>query len=95
MRPNPSVSHYLGMLATTLGRFEDAARHFATAAARHETIGAPTWLARTRLEWARMLLSRRQVGDVDQARELLGQALDTARDLGLANIERRAVQLLD
>ena len=95
VRPNPSVSHYLGMLATTLGRFEDAARHFATAAARHETIGAPTWLARTRLEWARMLLSRRQAGDVDQARELLGQALDTARDLGLANIERRAVQLLD
>lgn len=94
VRPNPSVSHYLGMLATTLGRFEDAEAHFATAAATHEAIGAPAWLARTRLEWARLLLARRQAGDVDRARLLLGQALDTARELGLANVERRAVQLL-
>jgi class 3 adenylate cyclase/tetratricopeptide (TPR) repeat protein len=94
VRPNPSVSHYLGMLATTLGRFEDAEAHFATAADTHEAIGAPTWLARTRLEWARLLLTRRQAGDVDRARLLLGQTLETARGLGLANVERRAVQLL-
>jgi class 3 adenylate cyclase/tetratricopeptide (TPR) repeat protein len=93
-RPNPSVSHYLGLLATTLGRFEDAEAHFAAAATTHEAIGAPTWLARTRLEWARLLLARRQAGDVEQARVLLGQTLDIARELGLANVERRAVQLL-
>lgn len=52
------------------------------------------WLARTRLEHARMLLDRRQAGDADQARELLGQALATARELGSANVERRAVELL-
>ncbi|HKY77124.1 MAG TPA: AAA family ATPase [Acidimicrobiia bacterium] len=93
-RPNPSVSHYLGMLATTLRRFDDAAAHFAAAAATHESIGAPTWLARTRLEWARLLLARRAGGDVEQARVLLGQTLHTARELGLANVERRAAHLL-
>jgi hypothetical protein len=41
-----------------------------------------------------MLLTRRQPGDSDRARELLGQALATARELGLANVERRAVELL-
>jgi tetratricopeptide (TPR) repeat protein len=94
VRPNLCVSHYLGMLATTLGHLDDAEAHFARAAATHEALGAPTWLARTRLEWARLLLARGRAGDVDRARMLLGQTLDTARELGLANVERRAVQLL-
>jgi tetratricopeptide (TPR) repeat protein len=89
-----SVSHYLGLTATTLSDFDDAEAHFAAAEATHERIGAPTWLARTRLEWARMLLTRRGSGDADRARELLGQALATARELGLVNIERRSVELL-
>jgi hypothetical protein len=58
-------------------------------------MGARADLARTRLEWARMLLTRRQPGDADRARELLGQALLTARELGLATVERRAVELLE
>ncbi|HET9773079.1 MAG TPA: BTAD domain-containing putative transcriptional regulator [Acidimicrobiia bacterium] len=88
-----AVAHYLAILATTFGDFEEAERRFADAAATHERIGAPTWLARTRLEWARMLINRAQPGDAERAREFLGQALETARELGLANVERRAVQL--
>jgi class 3 adenylate cyclase/tetratricopeptide (TPR) repeat protein len=91
---NGSVTHYLGMLATTLGRFDEAQARFATAAATHERIEAAPWLARTRLEWARMLLSRHQPGDAERAGELLGQVMATARDLGLGNVERRAVGLL-
>ena len=90
-----SVAHYLALLACTLDRAEDAESHFAAAAATHERIAAPSWLARTRLEWARMLLARRQPADVDRARELLGQALATARELGLAKVERDAVVLLE
>jgi hypothetical protein len=41
-----------------------------------------------------MLLTRRQPGDAERARQLLGQALDAARELGLGNVERRAVELL-
>ncbi|HEV3363242.1 MAG TPA: hypothetical protein VG795_03740, partial [Acidimicrobiia bacterium] len=89
-----SVDHYLGLLAAVEGRFDQAGRHFEAAHASHEALAAPIWLARTRLEWARMLLTRRQPGDTSRAQELLGQALDSARELGLANIERRALELL-
>jgi hypothetical protein len=89
-----AVAYYLAILAATSGDFYGAEHHFAKAAATHERIGAPHWLARTRLEWARMLLNRGRPGDAEQARELLGQALTTARERGLGNIERRAVQLL-
>jgi class 3 adenylate cyclase len=88
------VSHHLGRLATTLGRFDDADGRFAAAAAIHDRIAAPIWLARTRLEWARMLLTRRHPGDAERAQELLRQALATARELGLAKVERDAVALL-
>jgi len=89
-----AVVHYLAMLAATFGDYDEADRRFAEAAATHERIGAPTWLARTRLEWARMLLNRAKPGDSDVAYELLQQALATARDRRLLNIERRAVELL-
>jgi DNA-binding SARP family transcriptional activator/tetratricopeptide (TPR) repeat protein len=89
-----SVSHYLGLLASTLERYEEAEARFEAAQRAHDQFAAPTWLARTRLEWARMLLTRREPGDGEHARQLLGQALATARELGLANVERRAVELL-
>jgi DNA-binding SARP family transcriptional activator/tetratricopeptide (TPR) repeat protein len=89
-----SVSHYLGLLATTLERYDEAEARFAAAQSLHERLAAPTWLARTRLEWARMLLRRRRAGDDERARQLLGQAVDAARNLGLANVERQAVGLL-
>jgi tetratricopeptide (TPR) repeat protein len=89
-----AMDHYVGLLAATLGRFDEAAGHFAAAAAIHEGVGAPGWLARTRLEWARLLLTRRHPGDADTARDLLGQALATARELGLGGIERHAAALV-
>jgi tetratricopeptide (TPR) repeat protein len=88
------VSHFLGLLDACLGDYGAAERWFATAVAQQDRLGTPAFMARTRLEWARMLLARREAGDSERARELLGQALATARELGLANIERRAVQLL-
>jgi tetratricopeptide (TPR) repeat protein len=89
-----AVTHYLAQLATTFGDCDEAESRFAAAATTHERIGAPIWLARTRLEWARMLLSRPRPGDTERARELLGQALATARELRLANVEGRAVALI-
>jgi len=88
------VSYYLGLLATTVNDWPAAGGYFAAAAAAQERIGAPALLARTRLEWARMLLSRADPGDGGQADELLHQALATARTLGLLSIERDAVTLL-
>jgi hypothetical protein len=85
-----TVAFHLGLLATTLGDYEAAASDFADAEAIEARIGAPTWQARTRLEWARMLLRRSGPGDSDRARELLSQALDTAREYGLARVEAQA-----
>lgn len=89
-----AVAHYLGSLAAGLGLLDEAVGHFDAAAATHIRIGAPTWLARTRLEWARLLVARRQPGDTERAHQLLGQALVTARDLGLAKVEGDAAALL-
>jgi class 3 adenylate cyclase len=88
------VAFYLGVLARTVGDWDDADAYFSNAAATHERIGAPTWLARTRLEWARMLLTRAEPGDAEMAADLLHQALETARALGLPPIERDAAALL-
>jgi DNA-binding SARP family transcriptional activator len=89
-----AVDHYLGLLAVTLERHAAAADHFAAAARVHAAFPAPTLLARTRLERAHLLLSRGRSADAARARDLLEQALVTARGLGLATIERKAVNLL-
>jgi hypothetical protein len=89
-----AVAHHLGLLAGTLDRFDEAEARFAAALATHERFGAPAWLARTRCEWAAVLLRRGVPGDAERARRFLDQALATARKLGLASVERRAVELL-
>jgi hypothetical protein len=91
-----AFSHHLGMLAACLGWWDEADEHLASAAAMHERMGARANLARTRLEWASMLLNRGgRGGDAERARQLVGQALTTARELGLAAIDQRALQLLE
>jgi class 3 adenylate cyclase len=90
-----AYDYHLGLLATALQRWEDAERHFGRAAAVHERLGARAYLARTWLEWARMLAARRRLEDGERIRELLLLTLARARELGLTNVERRAVALLD
>jgi class 3 adenylate cyclase len=89
-----NIAFYLGLLATTVGDWPEAQARFAAAEATHERVGAPTWLARTRLEWGRMLLSRSEPGDSERAESLLRLALDAARERRLPNIERDAAALL-
>ncbi|MGZ6673260.1 MAG: hypothetical protein ACXVFM_12995 [Solirubrobacteraceae bacterium] len=45
----------LGVLAATVGRRDDARRHFADALAMHDRIGARRWHARTERQAARLL----------------------------------------
>ena len=77
-----SVERYLGQLAATLGRLDDAAAHFEAAIAVNDGIRAWPLVAHTRHDFASMLLARRQPGDREQALELLGQVLATAEELG-------------
>jgi len=90
-----SASHYLGLLAATLDRCDEANAHFSHAAEAHRAIGATVWLARTQLDWAAMLLNRSSAADASRAAELLRAALVAARQLGLEAAERRAGSLLE
>ncbi len=91
---NGAVDRFLGILAGIVGRYDVAEQHFIEAGRMHEAIDAPTWLARTRYDWAGMLLSRGEPGDDQRAAGLLEAARQTARDLGMPGLERRAAALL-
>ena len=88
--PTPSVAHHLGLLAATLGRHDEAERRFGEAVAIHERIGASHFAARTRREWARVLLTRGQPGDSERAASLAESALAIYRSLGITSWARRA-----
>jgi DNA-binding SARP family transcriptional activator/tetratricopeptide (TPR) repeat protein len=85
-----SLSRSLGLLATTMSRFEDAARHFEQAIAKNAVIRAPIWIAHSQHDYARMLLLRNHLGDRERARKLLAAALTTADQLGLKALADRA-----
>jgi predicted ATPase/DNA-binding CsgD family transcriptional regulator len=89
-----AASHYLGMLATILERWDDAAQHFQDALAMNAQIGARPYLAYTQHQYARMLLARNQPGDRDQATSLLEEALTTAHALGMRALEEILTSLL-
>jgi tetratricopeptide (TPR) repeat protein len=88
------IAHFLGLLARTMGRIDDAGRHFENAIASAMRASAPPYLARTQLEYAVLLLERDARGDAERARGLLAQARATAETLGMESVGPRAVALL-
>jgi tetratricopeptide (TPR) repeat protein len=78
-----SASHPLGLLATTLSRFDDATRHFEHALQMNSRIRSPLWTAHTQHDYARMLIARGRSGDNAKALGLLEHTLATAEQLGL------------
>jgi tetratricopeptide (TPR) repeat protein len=84
-----SASRYLGSLATTMGRWDQAERHFEDALAMNSAMGARPWLAHTQYQYARMLLARDQAGDSGMAATLLKDALATSRELAMHALEQR------
>jgi tetratricopeptide (TPR) repeat protein len=84
----------LGLCAATLGRVDDAERHFDDALALHGRVEAPVWLARTELAWAEMLSGEGAPATNERARALAAHAFSRATELGSAGVERRARELL-
>jgi hypothetical protein len=78
-------------VAAACGRQEEATAHFADAIAVCRAAGCPTWVARTRAEWARLLLEQ---GVTARGRRLAGEALAGAEELGMAGVARDARALL-
>ncbi|MEX2247272.1 MAG: AAA family ATPase [Dehalococcoidia bacterium] len=83
------ASRDLGVLATTMRRWDEAARHFEDALVLNESMGSAPFVARTRRDYAAMLLRRGREGDADHANELLGAARQTAASLGLTRLTER------
>ena len=81
-----SVDRTLGVLATTQRRWDSAEAHFEAALALDERMGARTWLVRTQLGYAQMLLIQ---GDRERAHGLLTEAAASVGELGLTGLAPR------
>ena len=76
------VGRTLGLLAATLGRTDDAIRHFETTIELSTRMGDRPYLALTRAHLADALLERDAEGDRERALELLTKAITSAREMG-------------
>jgi tetratricopeptide (TPR) repeat protein len=88
-----SASRYLGLLASTMSRWNDAASHFERALNMNARMGARPWVAHTQHDYARMLLDRDEAGDSARGTELIGEALATYRELGMQSWADMASEL--
>ena len=84
-------SRFLGQLAATMGRWQEAESHFDQALAMNARMGAKPWLAHTQFQYAHMLLERSKggAGDIERARIFLDESQTIARQLGMRSLETR------
>jgi tetratricopeptide (TPR) repeat protein len=84
-------SRFLGQLAATMGRWQEAESHFDQALAMNARMGAKPWLAHTQFQYAHMLLERSRggAGDIERATKLLDESESIARQLGMRSLETR------
>jgi class 3 adenylate cyclase/tetratricopeptide (TPR) repeat protein len=88
-----SASLMLGEAAATMGRWDDAERHFQEALAFNERTRTPPWLAATQFAYAGMLRARGGPGDDEKPVSLVNWALATFEELGMAKYVERALAL--
>jgi DNA-binding NarL/FixJ family response regulator len=90
-----SVARTLGLIASALGRHDDADRHLGDAVAMERRIGALPDLALAELAHAQALVARGGPDDRDRARVLSASALRTARRLAMGPTAAAAAALAD
>jgi tetratricopeptide (TPR) repeat protein len=88
-----AVSRPLGVLATGLARYDEAERLFEKALEMNARIRGRVWVAHTQHDYARMLVARDGPGDREKAAALAGQALVTAREVGMKLLEANVLEL--
>lgn len=84
------ASRYLGLLAATMGHTDLARQHFEDALAAIARMDWQPLAARTRCDYAAMLLRRRNRRGRERARNLLNEAIETAGHFGLVRVQSRA-----
>ena len=88
-----SASLALGELASTMGRWPDAERHYEEALAFNQRTGTRPWVARTQFAYATMLHERDEPGDAAKAQTLVNEALTVFEELGMAKYVERGLAL--
>ena len=87
-----AAGRYLGSLATVLGRWDEAEKHFSEALRLNLQQGAKPSAAHTHREYADMLIARGRTADRVRSMSLLDEALALARELGMKELERKVEQ---
>jgi class 3 adenylate cyclase/tetratricopeptide (TPR) repeat protein len=96
-----AASHFLGLLAATMSRWDQAIQHFEDALEMNARMRAKPRLAVTQYEYASVLVARNQAGDPsaspgagrEKALDLLTHGLDTAQELGMKALVAKALAL--
>ena len=88
-----SVARGLGVLAATTSSWDAAVFHFEDALELNARMIARPWLARTRYDFALMLLARGEPGDRERADQLLASASTLAHELGMTALIARLSSL--
>jgi DNA-binding SARP family transcriptional activator/tetratricopeptide (TPR) repeat protein len=86
-----SVSRYLGLLAWTMSRRDEAAAHFEDALAMNARMRLRPWLAHTRADYAQMLLTGDAREDREHAEKLGSAARASYRELDMTPYESALV----
>lgn len=90
-----AADRLLGSLATVMGQWDVAQRHFDTAIAMDTATGGRVWLAHSRQRYAWMLTRRAAPGDLEQAQALCADSLADARAIGMPTLCARIQALTD
>src|SRR5262245_16916983 len=88
------VTHFLGMLAETIGEEGKAAEHFEYALELEAKMRMPTARARTQCEYGRMLVRGGRPDDAERGAKSLASAMEIARSLGMTALAERVGALL-
>jgi tetratricopeptide (TPR) repeat protein len=89
-----SVARHLGLLAHTLGRWDEAEAHFRVALKANARAAAPVLVAHTRRDYSALLRVRGEPGDWELATDLLSQAAAVYRRLEIGPLAEYAEAVL-
>jgi tetratricopeptide (TPR) repeat protein len=90
-----SAAYYLGLLASTMGQWSVAVRHFEAALKMNKDMQAVPHVAQTEHAFAAALLGRNQGTDARRAAKLLASAIATYERLGMQSYLAQARALRD
>ena len=92
--PAGPIDRMLGLSAADAGDWDEALEHLDRAIQACARTGSRLWETRTVVERAGVLVRRGRPDERELARELVGSALETCRELGLVAIEQEAGSVL-